>query len=145
MAFASNEIIKLFRNTKAPYNISLPSSEIAISALSPANIDVVRNNIDKILQERERLQEAFKKINGLGKILGGNDANFILVQVLDSDGVPSNDAAMSLYKSLADEMGIVVRFRGNEVGCHGCLRITVGNCQENTILLEKIMFLLKKI
>lgn len=32
--------------------------------------------------------------------------------------------------------GVVVRFRGNELHCKDCLRITVGTAEENKRLLE---------
>lgn len=34
------------------------------------------------------------------------------------------------------ENGVVVRFRGNELHCKGCLRITVGNPEENARLVD---------
>ena len=135
MAFGSREIIQLFRNVKAPYNISLPASKIACAALSSSAIEIVKCNIRKIENEKQRLLDSFKTLDGLGRVLGGNHANFILVQVLHAQGKPSNEAAFSLYQYLANKMGIVVRFRGNEYGCLGCLRITIGTENENSLLL----------
>lgn len=43
--------------------------------------------------------------------------------------------AKEIYKSMADN-GVVVRFRGNELHCKDCLRVTVGTPQENAKLLE---------
>lgn len=45
------------------------------------------------------------------------------------------DDAEEIYKRMADN-GVVVRFRGNELHCKDCLRITVGTIEENTRLLE---------
>jgi len=45
------------------------------------------------------------------------------------------DNAQEIYKRMADN-GVVVRFRGNELHCTDCLRITVGTPDENNRLLE---------
>jgi histidinol-phosphate aminotransferase len=36
------------------------------------------------------------------------------------------------------ERGIVVRDRGKEAGCEGCLRITVGTEVENKLLIDTL-------
>ena len=81
---------------------------------------------------------------GLGSSIGGNDANFILVPILEKGtNKPDSDRAQKVYKALAEENGVVVRYRGNELGCRGCLRITVGTEEENKIMLEKLEEVLK--
>lgn len=45
------------------------------------------------------------------------------------------DRAQEIYKRMADN-GVVVRFRGNEMHCKDCLRVTVGTVEENNRLLE---------
>ncbi|KAM9915103.1 hypothetical protein OXX80_014254, partial [Metschnikowia pulcherrima] len=74
---------------------------------------------------------------GVGRNIGGLDSNFILVEILDKDGRPSNDVAHALYTKLAVENAVVVRFRGKELNCEGGLRISVGTEPENDELLEK--------
>lgn len=37
------------------------------------------------------------------------------------------------------DRGVVVRFRGNELHCDGCIRATVGTEEENSIFLEKLV------
>lgn len=73
----------------------------------------------------------------IGPSLGGNDANFVLVPIYarrsgesGSEKKLDNVRALTLYKKLAEEKGVVVRFRGNEHGCEACLRITVGTEKE---------------
>ena len=95
-----------------------------------------------IIEQRGLLIEKLKSFSGVGSILGGNHANFVLVEILNAQGEPCNEAAMHVYKTLAEQMGVVVRFRGNEMGCFGCLRITVGTAEENATLLEKLSKLL---
>ena len=83
---------------------------------------------------------------GLGAPIGACDANFILIPVLDAEGgSPDNIRAQKVYKKLAEEKGVVVRFRGGEMGCAGCLRVTVGSEKENKVLLEKLRDVLEEI
>lgn len=132
-AFTSPEIATLFNNLKAPYNISSPTSALARTALGPKNLALMRRNRENILEQRERLLRQLLDIPGVGRLIGGIDSNYVLVQFLDtpnSRGKPCNKTAMALYTSLAESRGIIVRFRGKEFGCEGCLRITIGTAEE---------------
>ena len=77
---------------------------------------------------------------GLGRAIGAQDTNFILIPVLarGAGSVPDNARAQRVYVTLAEEEGVVVRYRGGEVGCAGCLRITVGTEEENGVALRKL-------
>ncbi|RGB28846.1 aminotransferase class I and II-domain-containing protein [Rhizophagus diaphanus] len=145
VSIANPNIIQLMNNTKAPYNISALTSYVTYTALSQQNILKMKSIKQQIRSEHNKLISSIKKISGIGKILGGNDANFILVQILDKNdqNIVSNDRAHQIYKELAENHGIVVRYRGNEVGCEGCLRITVGTPKENEILLKNLSELLE--
>lgn len=140
VAFTSPEIATLLNNVKAPYNISGPTSSLAKAALQLQNLKVMRSKRDRILEQRERLLQELPKIPGIGRILGGWDSNFVLVEILDnaSNGTPSNEVAMAVYTTLAESKGIVVRFRGKEFGCEGCLRITVGTVTEVDTVLDVV-------
>ncbi|KAL9040051.1 MAG: hypothetical protein Q9180_002157 [Flavoplaca navasiana] len=146
-AFTSPEIARLLNNLKAPYNISSPTSALAIAALQPDNIAVMRKNRAKIMEQRQRLVHELPKISRIGRFLGGTDSNFLLVEILDKPedqgGKPSNESAMALYEGLAETRGVVVRFRGKEMSCEGCLRVTVGTAAEVDRLLAEIRSLLK--
>lgn len=141
-AFASPEVARLLNNLKAPYNISSPTSALACAALQPKNLAVMRSNREKIARQRDRMLRELPNIPGIGKFLGGADANFLLMEILDKPrskgGKPSNEAAMAAYERLAETKGVVVRFRGKEVGCVGCLRITVGTEGEVGKLLAEM-------
>ncbi|CAG8521518.1 1081_t:CDS:2 [Gigaspora margarita] len=145
IGIADPKIIRLMNNTKAPYNINALTSHVALNALSLQNIAKMRETTCQIRAERARLISSITSITGIGKILGANNANFILVQILDEAcEKPNNKRANWIYKELAEHQGIVVRYRGNEFGCEGCLRITVGTPQENEKLLEKLTHLLRE-
>lgn len=148
-AFASPDVARLLNNLKAPYNISSPTSALACSALQPKNLAVMKSNRQKIVDQRERMILELPKIAGVGRFLGGADSNFLLVEILDKPrskgGKPNNEVAMAVYERLAETRGVVVRFRGKEVGCLGCLRITVGTEKEIDKLLEELRVVLSEI
>ncbi|KAK0744162.1 pyridoxal phosphate-dependent transferase [Schizothecium vesticola] len=118
-AFAAEPVARVLNNLKAPYNISSPTAAVAEYALSPAGLEAMRRNRGALVAQRERL------VRELGGVEG----------MLDAGGRPSNEVAVGVYERLAEEKGVVVRFRGREVGCEGCLRITVGTEEENTRML----------
>lgn len=139
MAFTSPDIATLLNNIKAPYNISTLTGEIAKAALQQSALVKMRSNRDKIFVEREKLLACLETVPRIGnKPIGGLDTNFVLVQVLGDHalrgGMPSNRSAYTIYEALAEEKGIIVRFRGEELGCYSCLRITVGMPDENNRL-----------
>lgn len=74
----------------------------------------------------------------LGVPIGATEANFVLIPVLDKHGKKDTDRALKVYKTLAEEKGVVVRFRGKEQGCEACLRITVGTEEENEKVVERL-------
>ena len=109
----------------------------------------MQNKARRLVTSRSKLLESLEELEkrtglGIGKSIGGNDANFVLVPILEKEQVgdkprsPSSSRANKIYRALAEEHGVVVRFRGNEPGCAGCLRITVGTEEENTAVLRKL-------
>ena len=148
-AFTSPEIARLLNNLKAPYNISSPTSALASAALQPSSLEVMRNNRAKILKQRERMLKELPRVPGIGSFLGGAESNFLLVEILDKPrnqgGVPNNETALAVYESLAESRGVVVRFRGKEPGCNGCLRITVGTEAEVEKFLREIEAVLQEL
>ncbi|KAF8857236.1 histidinol-phosphate aminotransferase [Acephala macrosclerotiorum] len=137
-AFTSPSIAALLNNLKAPYNVSSPTSAIASQALQEGGLSVMRGNRSNILAQRDRLLKELPKVKGVGRFRGGTASNFLLVEILDMQGKPDNVTALEVYERLAENRGVVVRFRGREHGCLGCLRITVGTEPEVTRFLKEI-------
>lgn len=129
-------------NTKAPYNVSLPTASIALSALSIQGVAVMSRAVATLNDNRTALISGLKETKGVGRILGECHANFVLAEVLDGEGKPSNPKAVEVYKAMAESKGVVVRFRGTEPGCEGCLRITVGTVSECKEAVEQLRGLL---
>jgi len=137
-AFTSPPIARLLNSLKAPYNISSPTSTLASHAVSDAGLAAMRGNRDRIVAQRDRLIRELPRVPGVGKLMGGTESNFLLYQILNSQGRPDNVTALRVYETLAENKGVVVRFRGKEHGCEGCLRITVGTEEEVTRFLEAL-------
>ncbi|KAI8957226.1 histidinol-phosphate aminotransferase [Daldinia sp. FL1419] len=137
-AFAASPVAQLLNNIKAPYNISSPTSALASYVASSEGLATMRANREKIVQQRERLLKELPKIKGIGRLRGGTASNFLLFEMLNAEGKPDNVTALAVYETLAENKGVVVRFRGKEHGCLGCLRITVGTEDEVTRFLEAI-------
>ncbi|KAL2060964.1 hypothetical protein VTL71DRAFT_9016 [Oculimacula yallundae] len=144
-AFTSPPIASLLNNLKAPYNISNPTSQIAMSALSSRGLDIMKSQRASILQQRDRLLEELPKVEGIGRFRGGKASNFLLVEILDAQGNPDNATALRVYEMLAENRGVVCRFRGKEHGCLGCVRITVGTEKEITRFLKEIREVLRQV
>jgi histidinol-phosphate aminotransferase len=134
-------------NTKAPYNISTPSAQLALAALSEEAIQGMQLKCQTLVESRKQLQQSLESLSalGVGDVIGGNDANFLMVPILNKDTrVTDNTRANLIYTELAENKGVVVRFRGKEAGCDGCLRITVGTSEENATLLQQLRIALIK-
>jgi len=145
-AFASVEVATLLNNLKAPYNVSAITSQVACMALEKEHLIVMRQNRERILEQRERMVKELPMVKGVGRFRGGFDANFLLVEILDrADGKPCNETALKVYEGLAERRGVVVRFRGKEPGCLGCLRITVGTEDEVDRVLRELKSVLEEI
>jgi histidinol-phosphate aminotransferase len=122
MAFASPEIINIFNKVKYPYNVNLLTQEQAMKILSdPYEVD---RWIQLITNERSRMIEAFQSLSICEKVYP-TDANFFLAKVTN---------AQSIYEYLVKQ-GVIVRNRTRVQLCKDCLRITVGNRNENAELL----------
>lgn len=144
-AFTSPPIARLLNSLKAPYNISSPTSALGIHALSKEGLEIMRSNRAKIVEQRERLLKELPKVEGVGRFRGGEDSNFLLVEMLNAAGEPDNQIALAVYEELASNKGVVVRFRGKEHGCLGCLRITVGTGKEVDRFLLEIAKVLEQV
>lgn len=124
IAYSSPEIIALFNKTKPPYNVSQLNQEAALIALLDAK--KYQSEIKTILAEKERLEKEFLQLSLIKKIYP-SDANFILVEVNDADGI---------YNNLVQQK-IITRNRNSVIA--GCIRITIGTTEENNQLIAALM------
>jgi histidinol-phosphate aminotransferase len=66
-----------------------------------------------------------------------SDANFILFRLQHS--------AHEAYKLMADIGAVVTRYRGTELHCDECIRVTVGTPEQNKAFLEQLTLAWDKI
>ena len=125
LAFANEEIVKLFNKVKPPYNVSQIAQEAILNAIE--NRKTVKKTIAEIIIEREKLIKNLHEFSFITKIYP-TDANFVLVKTIDAE---------KIYKFLLDKK-IVVRNRNSVELCKGCLRITIGTPEENEKLIEAL-------
>lgn len=116
LAFADPDIAAIMANVKYPYNINGPTQKELLRRLD----DDISAHVAEIKEERDRLSGIIGDYGFVRKVYH-SDANFLLVEVDDADG---------LYDYLVSS-GILVRNRDKVPGCRGCLRITVGTPAEN--------------
>ena len=130
------DVIQLMNNVKAPYNVNSLTSEVAINAMN--SMDTLRKNIDNILEERARVRKELEALTDIVVRVYHSDSNFLLFRVKD------DLKAVDIYKKMADD-GVVTRFRGNELHCNQCIRVTVGTPDENNKFLETLQVTWKEL
>lgn len=125
MAFASPEIIAIFNKIKYPYNVNLLTQKQALEVLH--KYYEIERWVRTLIEEKGLMMEKFAQLPIVKKVYP-SDANFFLAKVTD---------AKDIYNYLVGK-GIIVRNRSNIILCEDCLRITIGNRHENTILIEAL-------
>ena len=134
IAISSPAVIQYLNSIKPPYNVSSVTQYLATRSLTDPIIKKrAQERVRMILDERERLSDIFSNGERMPYVLGirgGKDANFLLIQL------ESNIKAKEVYNHLAIKCGVVVRFRGDEQGCEGCLRVSIGTREHNDFLIR---------
>jgi len=142
ISFQSPGLAQILANTKAPYSIGTPTASIALKALEQANLKEMHRKASVLKENQAWLAKVLAEqfADSVGPPLGNNDANWLLVPIYAKRSAPTldNARAVLVYKRLAEEKGVVVRFRGNELGCEACIRITIGTKEECETFVEKL-------
>lgn len=125
-AIGPPDIIQLMNNVKAPYNVNKLTSDAAMNALK--NTDQLEKNVRDIIEQRKVVTKELESLDFVLKVYH-SDANFLLFRV--------KQKANELYKIMADK-GVVSRFRGREMHCDECIRVTVGTPEENRQFLNML-------
>ena len=125
LGFGNAEIINILQKIKPPYNINSVSINWALKAFDL--IGEKYQMVELIRSERIKLSSLLSTLPFVKKVYD-SDSNFVLVKVTEPDRV---------YNYLL-EKGIVVRNRNKLPLCEGCLRICVGNSDENKALAKAL-------
>lgn len=118
-------IIEQIDKVRLPYNSNTISQTFSEKVLR--NFSPVQTQIDRIIEERDRLYQALSKNESL--TVFPSDSNFILFRMQQDAGV--------IFKRLV-EKGILVRDLSAHPRLRGCLRVTVGTREENDQFLIQI-------
>jgi histidinol-phosphate aminotransferase len=125
MLFAHPDIVSLLQRIKPPYNVSGVSQSIAVDLL--AGESRMRRTVQRVVHQRNKLAQALATCPDVVRV-HPSAANFLLVQFRDP----------TVIRQHLLREGIVVRDRSDMQGCEGCLRITVGNERDNSMLMDAL-------
>ncbi len=120
----SAEQIGYVRRITPPFNVNV----VALACLAAAISDqqFVAEYLRGVFEGRMKLQSLFA---AHGIHYWPSSANFVLVRI--------GEKHREFVEALAAR-GIQVRDRGNDPGCEGCVRITIGTAEQNAQLLEAV-------
>ena len=123
-SISGKEIADELNKVRPPYNIS--SLSLLVARLVFEERDLIDRQIDYIIKQREELVLRLENIRGI-KVYKSK-SNFLLIEVPDAD---------HLSKELT-KRGVLIRSFGNVSILKNCLRVTVGNIEQNEVLLKEI-------
>ena len=122
---ADTEIIDILFKIKAPYNINSLTRYVLERAVFHSELK--DNYVRSIIKEKERLKNQLETLLIVKKVYN-SDANFLLVKF---------ENAKAVQNKLLSK-GIIVRDRSTQPKLENCLRISIGNEEENDILWEEL-------
>jgi histidinol-phosphate aminotransferase len=120
---ARTEIVAEVNKVRLPYNVNSFTQAAAAAALKKPQ--TIRDYVDKIKTERDKLYKSLKSIPGIHPY--PSDANFILFKTAKD---PSN-----VWSRLLDD-GILVKDMSGVVS--GTMRVTVGKPDENAAFIKSL-------
>ena len=125
------EQMKMVRKVSSPYNVN----EVALLCLPEAlaDQDFVADYVTQIKQGRERLE---KQLSRLGIRFWRSHANFVLTMI--------GEKRVEFVEAMR-RRGILVRDRNSDLGCTGCVRITIGTKEQMDRLLVALHETLEEI
>lgn len=107
------------------YPIPVASAEAALKVLSPDIMKIAKENIQKLLTERKRLEIFWKNQSGIRHVYQ-SDANFLLIEM---------DKATQFAK-YCERNQIVLRDFSNNPLTENCLRISIGTPEQNDRVID---------
>lgn len=123
---ANKKTINLLNLMRPPNSLTVISLVLAKIALE--NLDWVKENVKKIVDEREKLAKVLSKIDGV--YVYPSTTNFLLVKFVKED---ANRIHQELLRN-----GIITRNVSGKPMLENCLRITVRKPEENRVLVENL-------
>ena len=122
-AAANPKLAEMMMCVKIPYSLNMISEGAAIAAIKDQ--DFISRSVSMVKEERPKLAAGLRK---LGFEPFPSDSNFILAR-----SPIDHEVLVSGLKS----RGILIRDFGSKRRTENCVRTTVGNSEQNALLLEK--------
>ncbi len=122
-AIAQGPIIQLMNTVKPPYNINKLTADLASRLFN--DLSEFEYNLNNIIYERSFLSEELVNLPFVKKVYP-SETNFILFRIPKS---------LEICNKLAKK-DIFCRYKGLEVNCSECLRVTVGTRPENEAFIK---------
>jgi histidinol-phosphate aminotransferase len=118
------EQMPMVRRVSSPYSVNA----VALAALPVAlgDSEYVSGYVGQVRTGRARLEEALT-VRGIA--WWPSEANFVLFRIGRQHGE---------FVAAMRQRGILVRDRSSDPGCEGCVRITIGTCEQMDTLLEAL-------
>ncbi len=124
---ADPAVIGLLKRIVPPYAIASSTIEAVELALQPPQLAIARARVATLIRERDRLARELGIARGIVRVFP-SAANFLLAQFED---------AQRAFERLR-AAGLLVRDVRRHAGLAGCLRITVGQPEQNDRVLKAL-------
>jgi len=122
---SSEEICQYIERVIPPYSFSTPAVNSVIESLSDDGIKKSQRNIKVILDDRKWLSQELESLNDVMEVYPSH-TNFILVRVSDAKE----------FCQKAKDSGFLLRDVSYQPLLDNCVRITVGNTDQNQKLIN---------
>ncbi|HWR14076.1 MAG TPA: histidinol-phosphate transaminase [Terriglobales bacterium] len=120
----SSNQMEMVRRVSSPYNVN--ASALACLPVALSDQQYVADYLRQVFDGRLKLQALFGE---MGFQYWPSHANFVLARIGPE------------YRKFIEAMqhrGILVRDRNSDPGCEGCVRITLGNSEQNEMMFKAV-------
>ncbi|WP_088329182.1 histidinol-phosphate transaminase [Lacimicrobium sp. SS2-24] len=124
---AAPEVIQVLLKAIAPYPVPEPVAQIAAQALSADGLKQIKQQVQGLNKARTELLAALRNLPQLS-VVGDVQANFVLVRASQKQALMDNLVAQ----------GILIRDQSKQMHLQDCLRISIGNNEQNQRLVAAI-------
>ena len=124
---ASEAVIKALMKVIAPYPVPAPVAQIAEQALSSDGVKQMEAQLSQLDSNKLALKSVLEQFPGV-ELIGDDKANFVLFRT-------------PLKQPLMDHLvsqGILIRDQSKQPALENCLRISIGDEQQNTRLIQQM-------
>ena len=118
-AIANKPVIDALQKVIAPYPLATPVADIASQALSKEGIETMRQNVEKLNNQKQAFIEALNKLSIVEKVYP-SWSNYLCVKFQEGKDV---------FKTLWDQ-GIILRDQSKSTGQKNMIRISIGTQSE---------------